>query len=509
MKYTLRQPKAFSEIGKKPNQEDFLWPLETEASALHRVFIVCDGVGGRAKGEVASQTVAITLGEYLTQHWPADGVVTKEIFNKALAQAYKALDIADPTGDENNTMATTMTCVVLHTNGVLLAHIGDSRIYHIRPSLANPEEERSGIIYQTEDHSLVNDLLRIGEITEEEAENFPHKNVITRAMQPHLERPYRADIINLTDVKGGDYLFLCSDGVLERLSNEQLASILSTEDIDDTDKLSAIKDICDHHTRDNYTCFLVGIDEVEEGQTLLPCPTEEEEELPDEDIEEVIEEEDDTAPSDNVAEEGDEDKACATENEDNNEDVEEEEEEEEDDDDEDTLLSRIRRSTRKAWRRFRAFVLKYWAIGTARIKATKFYQRLMDTNRWHWIAGTIAFLTAYDLLLFFFGDTSYSIIYPTPKPNDSISVQEQESLIEPEVEEYEAPKPILKDDKKKDADAEVVEQGGEVAPIEEGASTPTSVNAEPAAAPAPTTPSAPEIQKPTIQAPPPPANPAP
>lgn len=501
MKYTLRQPKAFSEIGKKPNQEDFLWPLETKASALHRVFIVCDGVGGREKGEVASQTVATTLGEYLTQHWPADGVVTKETFNKALAQAYKALDIADPTGDENNTMATTMTCVVLHTNGVLLAHIGDSRIYHVRPSLANPEEERSGIIYQTEDHSLVNDLLRIGEITEEEAENFPHKNVITRAMQPHLERPYRADIINLTDVKAGDYLFLCSDGVLERLSNEQLASILSTEDIDDAEKLSAIKDICDHHTRDNYTCYLIGIDEVEEGQTLLPCPTEEDEELPDEDIEEFIEEEDDTTPSDDASEEGDEDKTRAIENEDEN------EEEEEEEDDDDSLMGRIRRSTRKAWRRFKAFVLKYWGIGTARIKATKFYQRIMDTNRWHWIAGTIAFLTIYDLLLFFFGDTSYSIIYPTPKPNDSISVQEQESLIEPEVEEYEAPKPTLKDDKKKDTDANTDVQTEEIAPIDEGASTPTSVSTEPITAPA-STPTTTEIPKPTIT-PTPPANPAP
>lgn len=502
MKYTLRQPKAFSEIGKKPNQEDFLWPLETKASALHRVFIVCDGVGGREKGEVASQTVATTLGEYLTQHWPADGVVTKETFNKALAQAYKALDIADPTGDENNTMATTMTCVVLHTNGVLLAHIGDSRIYHVRPSLANPEEERSGIIYQTEDHSLVNDLLRIGEITEEEAENFPHKNVITRAMQPHLERPYRADIINLTDVKAGDYLFLCSDGVLERLSNEQLASILSTEDIDDAEKLSAIKAICDHHTRDNYTCYLIGIDKVEEGQTLLPCPTEEDEELPDEDIEEFIEEEDDTTPPDNASEEGDEDKTRAIENEDEN------EEEEEEDDDDDSLMGRIRRSTRKAWRRFKAFVLKYWGIGTTRIKATKFYQRIMDTNRWHWIAGTIAFLTIYDLLLFFFGDTSYSIIYPTPKPNDSISVQEQESLIEPEVEEYEAPKPTLKDDKKKETDANTDVQTEEIAPIDEGASTPTSVSTEPITAPDPVTHTAPEIPKPTIT-PSSPANPAP
>ena len=143
-----------------------------------------------------------------------------------------------------------------------MAHIGDSRIYHVRPSLAS-KEGRTGIIYQSADHSLVNDLLRAGEITEEEAVNFPQKNVITRAMQPHLERRYKADVYEINDVESGDYFFLCCDGVLEQLTNDRLGEILADETLDDEGKIAAIKVVCDGNTRDNYTCWLVPIDEVE------------------------------------------------------------------------------------------------------------------------------------------------------------------------------------------------------------------------------------------------------
>lgn len=259
MRIIIRQPQSFSEIGRKDNQEDFLWPDPATASVRDSVFLMCDGVGGHDNGEVASQTAATALGTYLTRHQPADGRVGKESFNKALAHAYDELDKVD-TGSTKK-MATTMTCLVLHRGGALVAHIGDSRIYHIRPSLAD-STGRSGIIYQTTDHSLVNDLLRMGEITEDEAADFPQKNVITRAMQPHMERRHKADVYNIDDVQSGDYFFLCSDGVLEQLTNDTLGTILADTTLDDQGKMAAIKAVCDNHTRDNYTCWLIPIDSV-------------------------------------------------------------------------------------------------------------------------------------------------------------------------------------------------------------------------------------------------------
>ncbi len=260
MKIILRTPLCFSEIGRKDNQEDALWPSPEQVSKADRIFLMCDGVGGHDNGEVASQTAASALGTYLAEHPSADGFLSRPQFEEALAYAYDQLDKAD-TGAAKK-MGTTMTCLVLHRGGALAAHIGDSRIYHLRPSLSGAGG-RSGIIYQSADHSLVNDLLRAGELTEEEAATYPHKNVITRAMQPHLERRYRADICDISDIEAGDYFFLCSDGVLEQLTNDQLGAILSDTTLDDKGKIAAIKHICDGKTRDNYTCWLIPVDRVE------------------------------------------------------------------------------------------------------------------------------------------------------------------------------------------------------------------------------------------------------
>lgn len=264
MKITIKQPLSFSEIGLKDNQEDFLWPLPNAVTVDDRVFLMCDGMGGHDNGELASKTAATALGKYLTSHPSPDGIVTKAMFEQALAYGYDELDKVDNGAVKK--MGTTMTCLVLHRGGALVAHIGDSRVYHIRPSLAD-EHGRSGIIYQSADHSLVNDLLRSGEITEEEAADFPQKNVITRAMQPHLERRYKADILNIDDVQAGDYFFLCCDGVLEQLTNDTLGEILKNQTLDDNAKINAIKKVCDGKTHDNYTCWLIPVLDVQKEET--------------------------------------------------------------------------------------------------------------------------------------------------------------------------------------------------------------------------------------------------
>lgn len=252
MKITIRQPLSFSEIGRKDNQEDCIYPSADKVNDQNRFFILCDGMGGHENGEMASATVCEALGYFFESHLPEDGVMTTDLFKEALNYAYDELDKKDTGGLKK--MGTTMTCLYLHRKGYLVAHIGDSRIYHIRPN--------TGIVYQSSDHSLVNDLLRAGELTEEEALNFPQKNVITRAMQPNLERRHKADVFSFNDIKKGDSFFLCCDGVLEQLTNDQLCEILSDKKRNDVQKLEAIKQICDGNTKDNYTCYLVPIDDV-------------------------------------------------------------------------------------------------------------------------------------------------------------------------------------------------------------------------------------------------------
>ncbi len=261
MKISIRQPLWFTEIGAKDNQEDYLWPTPQKVTERQRIFILCDGMGGQDSGEIASETAATSIGVYLTSHRPKDGYVTEDLLNEALSYAYDELDKKDNPLSQRK-MGTTMACIVVHRGGVLAAHIGDSRIYHIRPSFANVENGLSGIVYQSADHSLVNDLIRAGELTEEEARNFTQKNVITRAMQPKLQRRYKAEIYNIDDVQEGDFFFICCDGVLEQLSNERLGAIIAEESLSDADKIAAIKSVCDGKTKDNYSCWLIPVNEV-------------------------------------------------------------------------------------------------------------------------------------------------------------------------------------------------------------------------------------------------------
>lgn len=261
MNIYIRQPLGFSEIGRKDNQEDRVYPSFESVTKDQKFFILCDGMGGHDHGEVASTLVSEALGHYFESHIPEDGIVTADMFNEALASAYDALDEAD-NGEDQKKMGTTMTCLYLHRCGYLVAHIGDSRIYHIRPT-ASVAGKALGVRYQSSDHSLVNDLLKIGELTEEEAVNFPQKNVITRAMQPHLSRRYKADVYSFSDVKAGDYFFLCCDGIIEQLTNQRLCEILGDGKLNDKEKLAAIKAESDGKTKDNYTCWLIPVDKVD------------------------------------------------------------------------------------------------------------------------------------------------------------------------------------------------------------------------------------------------------
>lgn len=255
MDITLRTPISFSELGQKDNQEDRLYPA-AGASAASRTFIMCDGMGGHERGEVAAEIVSRTLGTTLD----ADSAtsVSEESFNTALKQCYKTLD-ENLSGNDTRKPGTTLTCIRLGSNGVLEAHIGDSRIYQVRPGV--------GIMFRTEDHSLVNELVRAGQLTEAEARVHPRRNVITRAMMPGATNPAHADVSVLTDVRDGDFFFLCCDGVLEKLTESQLIKILSNSATTDAAKMSAIKATCDTGTRDNYTAWLVPVDKVSGNDT--------------------------------------------------------------------------------------------------------------------------------------------------------------------------------------------------------------------------------------------------
>ncbi len=260
MKYRL---KAYSiwEFGKRvenggiPHQEDSIFPAHKEATDSDRLFILCDGMGGHDAGEVASGTVCETLSETIRVAVPdPEGEFPEEVFQTALQNSFNALDAKD-SGEQKKKMGTTMTLLKFHSGGYFAAHIGDSRIYQIRPGKTREETK---IVFMADPHSLVYELVKAGELTPEEARHSNQKNIITRAMQPHMEKRSKADIHVSTDIRPGDYFYMCSDGMLENMDNEQLCYFFSDEAGDDERKVSLLTRATQEN-RDNHSAIIIHI----------------------------------------------------------------------------------------------------------------------------------------------------------------------------------------------------------------------------------------------------------
>jgi len=261
MKINLYQPLAIHELGARQNQEDAIFPLLNQAKTDDRIFIVCDGMGGHEHGEVASNTVCEVLSKEISSHLANGAVLTDEMLNDALEKAWQQLDEKD--SQSSKKMGTTLTLLCFHRGGCTLAHIGDSRIYHIRPA-------DSKILYKSRDHSLVFDLFRAGEITLEEMKTHPQKNVITRAMMPGKQNRAKADITHVTDIQPDDYFYLCSDGMLEQMEDYELLSIFTGSGGDEKKRQQLIAATMENG--DNHSAYLVRISNVERepNDELLP-----------------------------------------------------------------------------------------------------------------------------------------------------------------------------------------------------------------------------------------------
>lgn len=255
MRISLYPPLSINEIGQRSNQEDSIIQWN------NRLFVLCDGMGGHEKGEVASQTVCQSLVKWFEEH-VKDNSFSDDKLREALEYAYAELDRFDDGNPRK--MGTTLTLLYIYNKSITAAHMGDSRIYHIRPS-----KHDEGILYQSRDHSLVFDLFQAGEISYDEMATFPQKNIVTRAMTPGEDNRMRPDIIHITDVQPGDYFYLCSDGMLEQMSNDELISVLISDTTDEEKKKKLIESTVNN--QDNHSAWLIHIENVvkEEGDEAL------------------------------------------------------------------------------------------------------------------------------------------------------------------------------------------------------------------------------------------------
>lgn len=249
MEIRLNPPLFLNEKGKRENNEDSIFPMPGKGTAADRLFIVCDGVGGAAKGEIASRLACDSLSAYFSKHQIQAGE----------AAILEAFDFTQNQFDEYlqkqpaaKGMGTTLVMMQIHEQGLTVAHCGDSRFYHFR---------KNRIIWQTLDHNLTNELVRQGVITAEEAASRPKTNRITRAIQGHTVQRTKPDIHFISDIQEGDLFFLCSDGILEAVSDAELTDVLSSQQTLN-EKMEIIHQICEANSRDNFSAYLIEVDAV-------------------------------------------------------------------------------------------------------------------------------------------------------------------------------------------------------------------------------------------------------
>ena len=266
MKFQLYTPQAIYQLGKRKNQEDTIYPVAGQATADDRLFLVCDGMGGHEKGEVASAAVCQGMSQALENLQPMAETLSDQQFEQALAQAFNTLDAADVT--KEGRMGTTMTFLCLHRSGCLVAHIGDSRIYHLRPQTGQ-------VLYRSRDHSLVQQLYELGEISYNDMGTSQRKNIILKAMQPFQEERSKATLVHITDIQPGDYFYLCSDGMLEHMEDDEIIAILNMNLSDEEKAAELVKRTADN--ADNHSAYLLHIKDVEheQGDELLVSDEEE------------------------------------------------------------------------------------------------------------------------------------------------------------------------------------------------------------------------------------------
>lgn len=196
----------------RQNNEDFWYSLPD-----YNFYALADGMGGHQAGEVASQETVMRVCQFIQGNF---------LVSKSLHAAREMLRLAIRiTNDqiyrmsqENpllRGMGTTLCCVFLHPKGLIYAHVGDSRIYRMRKGTLEP---------LTHDHSLVQELIELGQLNEQQADEFQYKNIITKAIgtESRVEPTVQTDVIEKDDI-----LLLCSDGLTDLLTDQEIEHIIS------------------------------------------------------------------------------------------------------------------------------------------------------------------------------------------------------------------------------------------------------------------------------------------
>ncbi len=265
---------ALQDIGHRSNQEDWFYPPfidpchydETSRESCYydgtphiddRLFIVCDGMGGHARGEVASRIVTQTMSRSILSAASIEGSFNDDMIRDAVDKALKKL-VAEDDPNESKKMGTTMAVLKFHANGATIGHIGDTRVYQFRPARKN---QAAQILFKTKDHTVLQDLVSSGQMSYEQAQIAQSKHVLSRSMTSAASYHPEVEIDHVTDIQRGDVFMLCSDGIFEQMNDDQLCALLTDPNIADVQRVQSILHEClENH--DNHTAIVIRVQDV-------------------------------------------------------------------------------------------------------------------------------------------------------------------------------------------------------------------------------------------------------
>jgi serine/threonine protein phosphatase PrpC len=240
-----------TDVGRKRSHNEDNFAIMAE----YGLYVVADGMGGHASGEVASKMAVDTLKDFFAstaddpeRTWPYKMDRQKGYEENRLITGIKLCNLRIYETAQRNAkqrgMGTTLAALFAVEDGIYVAHVGDSRVYRIR----------EGAIEQlTEDHSLLNDYRKMKHLTDAEIANFPHKNVIVRALG--MKDTVKVDT-RFESPRPGDAMLLCSDGLCGPVTDERMLDIVLTSPDLPTATQRLIETANENGGPDNITCVL-------------------------------------------------------------------------------------------------------------------------------------------------------------------------------------------------------------------------------------------------------------
>ncbi len=243
---------GLTDIGKRRDSNEDNFVVDTPTG----LFAVADGMGGHAAGEVAAQLAIDTLSDaFIGEDRPAtdlDSNGAGEHLSEAVLRANRRIFESVVSRQEYRGMGTTVVSVVLSGNEYVVGHVGDSRAYLLRDET---------IERLTSDHSYVNEQVKLGLLTEEDADRHPMRNIVTRALGNRLD--ITVDLRRETP-QPGDVVLLCSDGLNSMLSDLEIRKNLELHRDDPESACRALVEAANARGgEDNVTVIVIRFDDKE------------------------------------------------------------------------------------------------------------------------------------------------------------------------------------------------------------------------------------------------------